>query len=230
MKMRNILVAGLAAALVSSSFAGYTARLYFHNLTTNQSGAGEIIAAPGDQVAIKYSFHGDGGEYDKWGILQITLCIDGSCCLPCDPDGKTWYNQMNAALVPPGNFLTKIFWQCDWGPMYDWAIDPSGDSGGDLVCAEGLYALIGVNGSKPQAADFDATLFTWTVAAGCGEGTVDWVFDGRVTGTGLSTRILDANSVTVDITDNHVRCVPEPGSIAAFGIGLVGLLALRRRK
>jgi hypothetical protein len=227
MKFRHLFIV-LAAALVSSSFAGYTARLYFENMTTGQSGPGEIKALPGDQMAIKYSFHGEGGDYDKWGILQITLCLDGSCCLPCDPDGKTWYSQVNNALVPPGNFLTKIFWQCDWGPMYDWAIDPSGDSGGDLVCAEGLYALIGVNGAKPQARDFDATLFVWT--AGCDQGYVDWTFDGRVTGTGLSTRILDANNVTVDVTDNWVHCVPEPGSIAAIGVGLIGLLALRRRK
>jgi hypothetical protein len=227
MKLRHSF-AVLAAALACSSFAGYTARLHFENMTRGQNGPGEIIASSGDQMAIKYSFHGEGGQYDKWGVLQITLCIDGSCCLPCDPDGMTWYSQVNSALVPPGNFMSKIFWECDWGPMYDRAIDPSGDSGGDFVCNEGLYALIAPSPITPQCMDFDATLFTWT--AGCSDGYVNWMFDGRETATGLSTRLIDATGATVDITDNWVQCIPEPGSIAAIGVGLLGLLALRRRK
>jgi hypothetical protein len=226
MEFRRLLVV-LAATLASCSFGSYEARLYFENVTQGLGGPGEIIALPGDQLCIKYSFHGDGGEHDKWSILQMTLCLKGNCCLPCDPDGVTWYDQIMSVLVPPTEFGVLVAHQCDWGPMYDNGLDPT-DSDCPFVCNEGLYFLIGVYGTSPKAQDWDVTLFSWT--AGCESGLVEWTFDGRDTGTGLSTRIIDGDGETVDVADNWIHCVPEPGSIAAIGVGLLGLLALRRRK
>jgi hypothetical protein len=230
MRLRHILVV-LSAALVSASFADYTARLYFENVTTGQNGPGQIEANPGDQICIKYDFSGAGGPYDKWFTLQMTFCLDNQCCLPCDPWGNSWEDQIRDAIEPLGNFIiVQQYHQCSDGPMYDWAVDPT-DSTKPFVCDPGLSVLLQGISSSQYAAGISITLFRWVVGDCRPEGCyVDWMFDGRETNTGLSTRIIDIMDTTVDVTDNWVHCVPEPGSIAATGVGLIGLLALRRRK
>ncbi|GMV36734.1 MAG: hypothetical protein AMXMBFR61_12420 [Fimbriimonadales bacterium] len=232
MKIRNVVVAGaLAALLTAPSFAGYQVRLWFENVTKGTSNAGALLAAPGDQIAIKYFFLADDttGNTEKWGTFQATIILDGKTIMT-DADANTWATQIGAVLTPPTNFPIKVFWQPDYGDMYDNAVDPS-DNTYPKVATKGLYALIGVAGNKTPSWNFSKTLFTFTVAGGAvANEELHWAFENRLTGTGLSTRILDYQGASVKITDNYIKIVPEPSTFAAIATGLVGLLALRRRK
>ncbi|MEP0767373.1 MAG: PEP-CTERM sorting domain-containing protein [Fimbriimonadia bacterium] len=232
MKIRNVVVASaLAALLTAPSFAGYQVRLWFENVTKGTSNAGALISAPGDQIAIKYRFFADDqtGNTEKWGTFQATIILDGKTIMT-DAQANTWATQVNSVLTPPTHFPIKVFWQPDYGDMYDNAVDPSNDEY-PKIATKGLYALIGVAGNREASWNFNRTLFTFNVAPGAAMNEeLHWAFENRITGTGLSTRILDYQGASVLITDNYVKVVPEPSTFAAIATGLVGLLALRRRK
>lgn len=52
----------IASALLGLAIqADYMAQLYFANLTRGTSNAGALYVEPGDQVAIKFSFHDTAG-------------------------------------------------------------------------------------------------------------------------------------------------------------------------
>lgn len=227
MKIRNLFVAGLGAALLTSSSFGYTSRLFFKNETSGNSGAGAVNAAIGDTISINFSFAGN-GTTEKWGSLQITLDLVGINIIS-DAQANTWNTAVNATLTPSGSFPIKFFWQPSDGVMHDNSIDPS-DPASAVVTNKGLYTLVGVKGTADQSKAWNVKLFSFQVAAGSLGQTLDWKYDARNTGTGMATRIIDYQNKTVDVTDNFVKVVPEPGSFAAIGAGLVGLLALRRRK
>jgi hypothetical protein len=202
--------------------AEYTARLYFENLSTGLSGAGAVEATPGDQMAIRYQFHGWGDQPRKWGILQLTLCQNA---VLTSEDGATWESQLTDAVVPTEHFPIRLF--IGDKDLYDSATDPLNNLH-DFVC-HGCYALVGARGDMPESSNWDVTLFRFSARGNFGD-ELGWTFDGRCTNFGLTTRILDAASNNVDVTDNFVRIVPEPGGWTCLALGAAGLMALRRRR
>jgi hypothetical protein len=227
MATRHAIIASIFAVLLATSSFAFQARLWFKNNTTGLENSGAVLVSPGDSVSIWFQYIGSTDDAsDKWGLFQATLDLAG-ITLITDAEASTWSNQLDAGFLPNSTFTTKILFDTDDGPMYDLSIDPT-DNTQPLVTKRGLYALIGVLGNKPEAHDFGPQeLFRFTVAPGALAGeTLDWLFDARDTGVGLSTRILDKNASTADITDNHLQAVPEPGGLAAMSV-LIGLVFLR---
>ncbi|MEP0765947.1 MAG: hypothetical protein HRF45_05315 [Fimbriimonadia bacterium] len=198
----------LATALLLAAtpgFCGYVVRLWFENLTKGTSNAGALICDVGDQIAIKYFFYADDptGNTEKWGTFQATIILDGKSIMT-DEQANTWATQVNSVLTPPTHFPIRTFWQPDYGDMYDNAVDPSDDTY-PKVATKGLYALIGVSGSREASWNFNRTLFTFTVAQGSEGQELHWAFENRITGTGLSTRIFDYQGASVLVTDNYIH-------------------------
>jgi hypothetical protein len=228
--IRNLVWFTLAATATSSCFGAYSARLFFKNATTNNQAAGQVLASPGDTIEVWYSFHAsDAVNPFKWGTFQATLCFDG-LTLVSAADQANWDASIATAKTtggPATDFLATVIGN---GELRDNAIDPT-DPNSPKLCNNGIYVLLGINGNKGRASQWDVKVWQFTVKAGSFGNTLDWLVDGRDTGTGLSTGILDQKNVRKDITDNHVTVVvPEPGTLAAIATGLAGLAALRRRK
>ena len=192
----------------------YTARLWFRNETKGLEGPGAIPAEPGDQVSIRFAYWTDDPVIERWTILQATLSLDGSGIIS-DAQANTFAQQANAAFMPGGHFPLKVFWQPNYGPMHDNGIDP-GDSTKPFVAEKGLYLVVGANGSASSSWSFNKTIFTFTVQSeGVGQ-ELRWLFDGRETPAGLSTRMMDYVPRTVDVTDNYLVVVPPPSRIAGL--------------
>jgi hypothetical protein len=228
MKIRNLLVAGLAMALVSSSFATYTARIYFQNATSGSSNVGAVTAHPGDAIQVRFTFTSDGARPTSWSILQVALDLTGNTVMGL-AEANTWDAQLDASVVPHAQFQSRLNWQPGDGDMYDYSTDPSGGSGGAFMTSNGLYALIGIAGTQLKAKNWDVTLFTFH-AAGAPNEELHFLNEGRQNKTGVNTLIIDQDSKLAKVSDNFVKMVPEPGTVAAMAAGLVGLLGLRRRK
>ncbi len=196
--------------LVCAAHAAYTARLFLYNVTTNGSNVGAVTARPGDVIEMWYTFHKlDNVNPFKWGTLQVTLCLDAlSVISPADQ--ATWSAQITGAKSqggPAADFLSAVI---GTGELHDNAINPS-DSSQPIVSANGLYFLLGIAGARARESNWDVKLFRFNVAPGSEGEVLDWCLDGRDAPTGLSTRILDQKNKTVDVTDNWVTVVPEPG-------------------
>ncbi len=215
----------MVVLFAGNGFCAYSARLFFRDATTGVDGPGEVIATPGDLIEVWFSFHKiDTVNPYKWGTLQITLCFDSAMGIVEQADKDNWEPSIYAAKAsggPPSDFLTTVVAE---GYLGDDALDPSG---GDVkVCDDGVYILLGMRSSAPRTEDWDVLLWAFTIQqAGIGQ-TLNWARDGYDTATRLSTRILDQKNKTVDVTDNWVAVVPEPGSLFVFAI----LLALVRRR
>jgi len=186
--------------------ADYVARLWFRNETKGLEGPGALPAEPGDQVSIRFAYWTDDPDIERWTILQATLSLDGIGIIS-DAEANTFANQANAGFSPSGHFPLKVFWQPDYGPMHDNGIDP-GDTTKPFVAERGLYFVVGANGSASSSWSFNRTLFTFTVQPeGIGQ-DLHWLFDGRETPAGLSTRMMDYQPITVDVTDNYLVVLP----------------------
>ncbi len=219
------MVALLSWSCVASSAAGQgwlVTRLWFENLTRGTDNAGALLAEPGDRIAIRFMTQVDPLFVMKWGTFQATLILDG-LSLMGDDDANSWVAQASSAFSPPTWYPIRVFHQPDYGPMYDNAVEPT-DPSYPLVSQRGLYALIGAT-DRSGAQNSDRKLFEFTVRPGSVGEELHWSFPGRITGTGLSTRVIDSLAVTHDPTDNFVRVVPEPSALW----GLLGGLALLRR-
>jgi hypothetical protein len=225
--MRSLVIC-IALVLCPSLFGAYTTRLFFRNSTTGATNAGAVLASPGDVVEVWFTFHKlDNVNPFKWGTLQLTMCLDG-LTLVSAADQANWYASIETAKKsggPAGDWLTSIAWS---GELRDSSIDPT-DPTALFLCGNGLYFLLGVEGTKGRDSDWDVMIWKFTVQAGSEGQVLDWFLDGRNTPTGLSTRILDQKGKTIDLTDNWVSVVPEPGVVGGFGV-LFSLLALRRRR
>ncbi|GMV38189.1 MAG: hypothetical protein AMXMBFR61_26970 [Fimbriimonadales bacterium] len=186
--------------------AEYAARLWFRNETKGIEGQGAVPAEPGDRVSIRFAYSTDDPVIERWTVLQATLSLDGLGMIS-DAEANTFEQQANAAFSPGTHFPLKVFWQPDYGPMYDNGIDP-GDATKPFVAERGLYLVVGANGSTSSSWSFNRTIFTFTVQPeGVGQ-ELHWLFDARETPAGLSTRMLDYQPVTVDVTDNFLVVVP----------------------
>lgn len=218
----------IAAVLADAQAAqAFQARLYFQNLTLGTDNAGDLLVAPGDEVAIRFKFLADQPGVDVWGTLQAFIVLDGHRIMT-DEQANTWAQQVGPKFAPKTEYPVLILWEPDYGPMCDFAIDPS-DCNYPHVCDKGIYVLAGVHPWAPGASDFDKELFRFTVQPGSVGEVLDWHFDGRDHGVGLSTRIIGWDRLTYDITDNRVVVVPEPASLAAF-LGFASLLTWRFRR
>jgi len=222
MKIRNLLAIATVGATISASFGAYTAHLWFKNETSGAQGAGQVNAQVGDTISINFSFHGTGAS--SWGTFQMTI-FDS----PVIGTFANWNTQTANALIDGLNddadfLLIKKRQNQD---LYDNLLNP-GDATKTKL-GHGAYLGLGIDGSTYRAKNWDVTFYTFTAGGKVGD-ELHFGLDNRATGTGLSTRIIDNNNAAVDVTDNFVKIVPEPGSIAAVASGLVGLLALRRRK
>ncbi len=221
--MFRLFVSLLMVLLVCAAQADYAARLYFRDATTGDSGAGAVVAHPGDVVEVWFSFHKlDMVNPYKWGTLQVTLCFDG-LNIAGKPDKDNWEASITAAKSeggPASDFLATVIGK---GELCDnvFFCHP--------FCYDGLYVLLGINGSKARAQDWDAKLWSFTVQPYSAGETLDWLLDGRDTGTGLSTRILDQKNNSVDVTDNRVTVVPEPAAVAGAIMCAAAVYSRRRR-
>lgn len=223
----RVVIGGLLCALmvVVSSLttpADYTCRLYFENLTTGKSNTGAVLAMPGDLIAIKFFFHDTGGS--SWGTFQMVI-FDS----PVIGTFANWNTQTANALIDGLNddadFL--IIKKRQNQDLYDNLLNPGDTTKTKL--GHGAYLGLGIDGSTYRAKNWDVTFYTFTAGGKIGD-ELRFGLINRVTGTGLSTRILDNNNAAVDVVKNFVKIVPEPSTIATVATGLVGLLALRRRK
>jgi hypothetical protein len=223
--MRRIALIGCLLAACAGHGA-YSSRLWFRNVTTGFEGPSVVTATPGDVVSIMFNFHAlDAKNPFKWGTLQITLCLDGLSLMSAT-DSDSWTDQLEVARkssAHPSWFFSTIYHDSRNGPMYDFAIDPK-NTAAPLVGTRGMYALWGVR----ESWDLTSELFRFTVQPGSEGEALNWCLDGRNTGTGLSTRLLDQKNATIDITDNTLVVVPEPSIMA--GIACLAVLAVRRRK
>ncbi len=202
--------------------AAYNVRLYYRDATTGEDNPGALIAHPGDVVEIWFSFHKlDTVNPYRWGTLQITLCFDGLNIVD-QSDKDNWRGSILASETeggPASDFLATVTGNGQFLECNEFCT---------VLCHDGLYGLLGINGSKVRSADWDAKLWSFTVQPYSAGETLGWLLAGRDTATSFSTRILDQKNRTVDPTDNFVTVVPEPGIVSGFGV-LCSLLALRRR-
>lgn len=206
-----------------SANGAFAARLYFANLTRGTSNAGALYAAVGDSVAIKFDFAATTGQ-DKWGTLQVLLC--DSPVLPHSQQ-QLWASRWDAATQPASNFTVRLFYgDVD---LYDSALNPTDPEAARYVC-HGCSSTLSVNGSKPESATWNVMFFSFVVSGQPGD-VLDWGLDARKDALGLSTRLVLARGLQVDVTDNHIQVVPEPSAGTLMtGIGAAGFAFLRRRQ
>lgn len=88
-------------------FGSYSVRLAFENLTRGTSNAGALEAQVGDELAIRYTFHGVDSP-NRWGIFQMTL-LDSPVLSA--GDASTWETQLQANVTPASAFTARIRWQ-----------------------------------------------------------------------------------------------------------------------
>jgi hypothetical protein len=237
MSIRNLVVVTLGVALVSSSFATYTARLYFKNETTGLSNTGAVQVHAGDTVSFNFTFARDSGDTtSKWSLLEMFVDVDPAAVNLAIPDAQTnnastgWDAMILASFKPASAFPIRTPWQPNDGIIHDNGVDPS-DTTQPVITNRGVYALIGVSGANALAGSSTFLKFyTFTVGAAAPGTQVKWGNEGRMTDSGITTTLLDSKSVRSKITDNYLVMVPEPSTFAAIGMGLVSLLGLRRRK
>ena len=119
---------------------GYQARLWFENLTTGASNVGVVLAEPGDTVAIRYEFLADTPGLEKWGVLQVTLILDG-LTLISEEDTNEWCPQVYR-ICGDGQPDLLICWHPNDGAIYDNAVGP-GDDEWPLVTTRACYGIAG---------------------------------------------------------------------------------------
>jgi len=201
------LVCVLAAVLtVSASFGSFCARLWFKNITTGAENAGPVLVSPGDTVEIRFSFHKtDDKRPFKWSLLQIALDLANQTIID-DATADTWDTVVDRAFRKSAAFAFKNICQPSDGDMYDKGTDPTDRKKNKLVTHKGLYAIIGVAGTRPEAKDIDVVVFRFQVARQAVHGSeLHWMFETRKTDSGLKTSILGNTSRSAQLTDNWLQ-------------------------
>jgi hypothetical protein len=113
--------------------------------------------------------------------------------------------------------------------MYDNIVNP-GDTSQPLVTPRGTSALIMPPLTANEMNEDAPGFFRFHVTSDAVPGeALKWLYPGRNTDSGIATQILDDSASYVDATDNWVVVVPEPGTIAVAGVGLLALMLRRRR-
>jgi hypothetical protein len=102
----------------------FQARLYFQNLTLGMENAGDLIAAPGHEIAIRFRFEAAELGIDVWRTLQALIVLDGHRIMS-DEQANTWAQQVEPKFKPRTGYSVLILWEPDYGEMCDSAIDPS---------------------------------------------------------------------------------------------------------
>jgi len=138
---------------------------------------------------------------------------------------NTWEAQFTSAATPAADFFKTVF--AGNKDLYDYMLNPTGGFG-DYKC-HGCYAYLNADTTRPLAKNWSAELFRFTAAGSPGD-ELHWSYENRFTGTGLSTRMMTGQSIQVQVTDNFVRIVPEPPSVAVFAMGALGLLLRRQSR
>jgi len=155
----------------------------------------------------------------------VTFDLTGNSILST-VEANTWNAQLGAFTTPDGDFPLKVFWQPSQGNLYDYCLNPA-DSTKGLVTTKGLFAMIGVVGTSPLSTNVDVDLFQFHVAAGSEGQDLKFLFENRVTGTGLATRVIDGDNKAWKVSDNYLHVVPEPTLLLL--VGGIGLLLRKRR-
>lgn len=194
----------LGSAAACTVQAGFQARLWFENQTKGTSNSGPLLAEAGDRIAIRFSFTGDTGN-DKWAVLQFMIALDGIRAIS-EQEGNSFIGQAAASFLSGSSFPSKLFWQLNSGAIHDNGLDP-GDVTAALIANRGLYLRVTVDQNNPQASNFTATIFRFTVQPGSSGQQVRWTYEGRDTTTGISTRIVLPNGATQLVTNNYVQVV-----------------------
>jgi hypothetical protein len=190
-----------------SSFAGVALAPYWNN--SQESGVADLLASDGSLSGVSLGFT---DQYGSWGIGSIT-----------SPDGNGYYNK--AILDGYGNTATSDTLSLSGisFSLYNVIVYFSSDTDGRTgTISDGTttfsFSTMGIAATTPANA-----ILTPTTDTGSGNPAADYAIFSGLTG---SSQTLTLNIPGGGIAGMQIEAVPEPGTLALGGFGL---LMLRRR-